>query len=135
MTAAEKALAEMHAAIYRSKSRVATYWGRLNQSQRNAICHEAELPISLAKPEFPLGKGDREKLRAAVSRLEYQHKFHDCMSYKDWRDALMPPPEENTKEGKTGPADELAQKRDTLKKALSADSGQKKTPVNGAPNA
>lgn len=135
MTAAEKALAEMHAAIYRTKSRVATYWGRLNQSQRNAICHEAELPVSLAKPEFPLGKGDREALRLAVRRLGYQSLFQDVMSYEEWRDGLIPPPEEKTEGRETEPADELAQKKNVLKEAITANSGQKKTPVNGARHA
>ncbi|WP_421217959.1 hypothetical protein [Aeromonas enteropelogenes] len=135
MTAAEKALAEMHAAIYRTKSRVATYWGRLNQSQRNAICREAELPITMAKPEFPLGKGDREALREAVRRLDYQGKFPNCMNYEDWRDALIPAPDEKTERGEAGPADELAQKRSVLQEALSMNSGQKKTPVIGGANA
>ncbi|MGL6427788.1 hypothetical protein [Aeromonas hydrophila] len=131
-SAAERALAEMHAAIYRTKSRVATYWGRLNQNQRDAICYDAQLPMSLAKPEFPLGKGDREALRLAVRRLGYQSLFQEAMAYEEWRDALIPQPEEKTKEENTRPTDELAQKRSVLKEVLTANRGQEKTPVNGA---
>ncbi|WP_421179460.1 hypothetical protein [Aeromonas enteropelogenes] len=135
MNAAEKAIAEMHAAIYRTKSRVATYWGRLNQSQRNAICHEAELPISLAKPEFPLGKGDREALRLAVRRLGYQSLFQGVMAYEEWRDGLIPLLEEKTEGEEQKPANELEKKKALLKEVQTANRGQKKTPVTGAPHA
>ncbi|MFB2906841.1 hypothetical protein ACE1BH_18145 [Aeromonas jandaei] len=135
MNAAEKALAEIRALFDHEKTRVPTCWRELNQSQRNAICHEAELPVSLAKPEFPLGRGDRESLRQAARRLGYHDKFHGCMHLDDWRDALMPPPEGKAKGGEIGPADELARKRAILKGVQTANSGQKKTPLNGAANA
>ncbi|WP_421179278.1 hypothetical protein [Aeromonas enteropelogenes] len=135
MNAAEKFFADSRAAFDREKTKVAKCWFALKQPVRRAICNEAELPMSLARPELPLGDGDREKLREAISRLEYNHKFTNCMDYKDWRDALIPPPEEKTEGGETGPADELAQKRSVLQEALSMNSGQKKTPVTGGANA
>ncbi|WP_421179021.1 hypothetical protein [Aeromonas enteropelogenes] len=135
--AAEKALAEMREAIYHANCRVSKYWGELNQPQRRAICNEAELPISLAKPEYPLGERDRESLCLAMRRLGYQHLFHGAVSLEEWRTGLISPPEEKTEEARA--VDRLERKKNLLMTLANdpetANSGQKKTPVNGAANA
>ncbi|KAJ8740024.1 hypothetical protein H9Y13_18600 [Aeromonas veronii] len=134
MNAAEKALSEIHALFEHERTMVPRCWADLEQCQREAICFTAQLPISLAKPEFPAGRGDRESLRLAAARLDYHDKFLGRMGSKDWRDAQMPP-EEKAKGGEAEPVDELARKRKVLKEALSANSGQEKTQVTGAANA
>ncbi|MGL5499202.1 MAG: hypothetical protein ACRDCQ_19875 [Aeromonas sobria] len=136
MSAAERALAEMREAIYHANCRVAKYWGVLNQDQREAICYNAKLPISLAKPEFPLGERDRESLCLAMRRLGYQHLFHGAVSLEEWRTGLIAPPEEKP-EG-TGPAEWLAKSKGLLmtlvNKPQTANCGQEKTPITGAAN-
>ncbi|WP_429076391.1 hypothetical protein [Aeromonas hydrophila] len=135
--AAEKALAEMREALYRANCRVAKYWGELNQDQREAICYNAKLPMSMAKKEFPLGTQDRESLCLAMRRLGYQHLFHGAVSLDEWRTGLIAPPEEKAEE--TGPADRLTKSKGLLMTLVSAtqtaDCGQEKTQVNGAANA
>ncbi|WP_429169317.1 hypothetical protein [Aeromonas hydrophila] len=135
MNAAEKALSEIHALFEHERTMVPRCWADLKPCQREAICFTAQLPISLAKPEFPMGRGDRESLCLAARSLDYHGKFLGRMGLDDWRDALIPPSEEKTEGGETEPADELAQKRSVLKEALSANSGQEKTQVTGAANA
>lgn len=135
-SAAERALAEMRQAIYHTNCRVARYWGELNQPQRKAICNEAELPISMARPEYPLGERDREALCLAMRRLGYQHLFHGAVSLEEWRTGLIPPPEE--KPEVTRSAERLAQSKGLLMTLVNnpqtANCGQEKTPITGAAN-
>ncbi|AMQ43680.1 hypothetical protein FGF01_01920 [Aeromonas salmonicida subsp. achromogenes] len=135
-SAAERALAEMRQAIYHANCRVAKYWGALNQDQREAICYNAKLPISLAKPEFPLGECDRESLCLAMRRLGYQHLFHGAVTLEEWRSGLIPPPEEKPEVSRS--AERLAQSKGLLMTLVNnpqtANCGQEKTPITGAAN-
>ncbi|MCX4103676.1 hypothetical protein OR620_07765 [Aeromonas hydrophila] len=135
-SAGERALAEMRKAIYHANCRVARYWGELNQPQRKAICNEAELPISMARPEYPLGERDREALCLAMRRLGYQHLFHGAVTIEEWRSGLIPPPAE--KPEVTRSAERLAQSKGLLMTLVNnpqtANCGQEKTPVTGAAN-
>ncbi|MBL0563140.1 hypothetical protein [Aeromonas hydrophila] len=135
-SAGERALAEMRQAIYHANCRVARYWGELNQPQRKAICNEAELPISMARPEYPLGERDREALCLAMRRLGYQHLFHGAVTIEEWRTGLIPPPEK--KPEVTRSAERLAQSRGLLMTLVNnpqtASCGQEKTPITGAAN-
>jgi hypothetical protein len=128
MTPREDYPAGLKALLLLAKSQVPRYWREANQKQRAAICYTAELPAAFAGPALPIGRADKEAIRQAVIDLDMQHLFHDRMSEYEWHTGCLP---ELREEEETKPVDELAQKRDALKEAMSANSGQKKTPLTG----
>jgi hypothetical protein len=121
----------LRAKLLQSKYRVLHYWRDANPKQRAAICYIAELPASFAGPLLPIGQGDRESIRQAVIELGFQHLFHGCMSAYEWH---MPGLKTEGLPENTGAADRLERKRNVLKEAQAANSGQKKTPISGATN-
>jgi hypothetical protein len=118
----------LRAQLLQSKSQVPRYWREANQKQRAAICYTAELPFTFAKEELPIGRADKEALRQAVIDLDMQHLFHGRMSEYEWHSGCLP---ELREEEEIKPASELEKKRSVLKEVMSADSGQKKTPLTG----
>jgi hypothetical protein len=131
MTHREDYPALLRARLLQSKSQVPRYWREASQKQRAAICYTAELPFTFAKEELPIGRADKEALRQAVIALDMQHLFHGRMSEYEWHTGCLP----ELREEETKPASELERKKAFLKEVQTADSGQKKTPVNGAANA
>ncbi|WP_429180373.1 hypothetical protein [Aeromonas salmonicida] len=132
MTPREDYPALLRAQLLQSKSQVPRYWREANQKQRAAICYTAELPFTFAKDVLPIGRADKEAIRQAVIELGLQSLFHGRMSEFEWHTGCLP---ELRVEEEAKPASELERKRALLKEVKSANSGQKKTPVNGAANA
>lgn len=126
----------LRAQILQSKSQVPRYWREANQKQRAAICYTADLPAAVAGPALPIGRADRESIRQAVIELGLQHLFHGRMSEYEWHTGCLP---ELKSEEETRSADRLERKKGLLMTLINdpqtANSGQKKTPVNGAANA
>ncbi|MGL6369406.1 hypothetical protein ACSZNB_06855 [Aeromonas hydrophila] len=131
MTTSENYPALLRAQLLQSKSQVPRYWREANPKQRAAICYTAELPLAFAGSELPIGRADRESVRQAVIDLGLQCLFHGRMSEYEWHTGCLPELKEK-KEIK--PASELERKKAFLKEVQSANSGQEKTPVNGAAN-
>lgn len=128
MTPREDYPALLRAQILHAKSQVPRYWREANPKQRAAICYTAGLPFTFAKDELPIGRADKEALRQAVIELDMQHLFHGRMSEYEWHTGCLP---ELREEEGIKPASELEKKRSVLKEVMSADSGQKKTPLTG----
>jgi hypothetical protein len=132
MTLREDYPALLRAQLLQSKSQVPRYWREASQKQREAICFTAQLPFTFAREVLPIGRADREALRQAVIDLGFQGLFHGRMSEYEWHTGCLP---ELREEEETKPASKLERKRAFLKEVQTANSGQKKTPVNGAANA
>ena len=125
-----------------SKSAVARYWLTANREQRSAICYIARLnPETHADQAITaMTKHDRESIRQAVIRLEWQSLFHGCMSQYEWHEgaasAAQPAVE---KREDSGSAERLARGKHLLNTLVnpypSVNYGQKKTPITGAANA
>ncbi|HDN9511146.1 hypothetical protein [Aeromonas salmonicida] len=148
MTPREDYPALLRAQLLQSKSQVPRYWREADQKQRAAICYTAQLPFSFAKEVLPIGRADKESIRQAVIELGLQHLFHDRMSEYEWHTGCLPElqqeeeeeeEEEEEKEGRTGPAERLEKSKGLLMTLVNnpqtANSGQEKTPVNGARHA
>ncbi|RKJ92159.1 hypothetical protein D6R50_06295 [Aeromonas veronii] len=130
--------AKLRALLLHAKSQVPRYWRELNQKQRAAICYTAELPLTFAKKVLPIGRADKEAIRQAVIDLDMHHLFHDRMSEYEWHTGCLPELREEEDE-ETGPADRQEKKKALLTSIVggqeTANSGQKKTPVNGVASA
>ncbi|MGY3901280.1 hypothetical protein ACW5XF_02245 [Aeromonas lusitana] len=135
MSAAENYPALLRAQRLQSKSQVPRYWREANQKQREAVCYIAQLSIALAGQALPIGRADRESIRQAVIALGLQHLFHGRMSEYEWHTGCLP---ELQREEETRSADRLDRKKALLTEIVTgqntANSGQKKTPINGAAN-
>ncbi len=139
MTPREDYPALLRAQILQSKSQVPRYWREANQKQRAAICFTAELPAVLAGEVLPIGRGDRESIRQAVIELGLQHLFHGRMSEYEWHTGCLPELQQEEKQEGTGTAERLEKSKGLLMTLVNnpqtANSGQEKTPVNGARHA
>ncbi|MGY4028460.1 hypothetical protein ACW5WQ_21380 [Aeromonas rivuli] len=124
-----------------SKSAVARYWLCANKDQRSAICYTARLnPETYAELAITaMARDDRESVRQAVIRLEWQALFHGCMSHYEWHQGCVSAeqPRGERKEA-TSHADRLERSKHLLSTLVNqhkpANCGQKKTPITGAAN-
>ncbi|MDF2389795.1 hypothetical protein GWQ31_00230 [Aeromonas sp. 2MA4] len=124
-----------------SKSAVARYWLTANRDQRSAICYIARLnPDSHAEQAITaMVKGDREAIRQAVIRLEWQSLFHGCMSHYEWHEGCVPAEQSRGKPKEiTHQAERLERSKHLLNTLVNqhppVNYGQKKTPITGAAN-
>ncbi|MGL5841197.1 MAG: hypothetical protein ACRCYK_05230 [Aeromonas hydrophila] len=139
MKAHENYPALLRAQLLQSKSQVPRYWREANPKQRAAICYTAELPLAFAGSVLPIGRADRESVRQAVIDLGLQYLFHGRMSEYEWHTGCLPECQSIEETEEAGAAERLTRKKGLLMTLVNgpqtANSGQEKTPVNGATNA